>query len=927
MAYSTLVYNNSLNITNTLIANSSNDTMYGTTSVGGQYGGGVIFSFPVGGSTPTILYNFSITGSTDPTNNIVLGTTPNGPLAISSDNSTLYGTTTGGGANSLGVIFSFVISSGTYNVLFDFNNLTSSASNAIGNTPVGGLILVGIILYGTTTLSTSGGRGSIFSYTIGGTVAILFSFSSSVNGIRNPIGGLTLVNDSGNNYLCGAYTGTGTNRGVFSLKISGGTVFLNGSFGSSFIPTGGRLINISDTLYGVCSAATGFATGGIYSFTASNIGSRTVISGSDFNATNGTLCTGLVTDGNNLFGLCLTGGTNTTGTIFNYNISSGLFTNIYSFPALTTIPNNSPVLSIASVNTQLILIPGIPTIYGTYQYGENGGGTIFSSPTSINPSTVYSFPGMNKISGSNFTTIGLVSDGNNFYGVTNNGGRNNTGTIFSMPIGGGSTKLLYSFVTSISPRGVLIFNTNKTILYGNTFFGGTGDNGSIYSYNIITNTFTILYSFITTSSIYNPSIGLTLGSLGAQVGLFGNGANNSGGGIFFYNSLNTSGTFSILHRFVIGTGTSPSGSMVLSPDSNTLYGVTTNDGSNTRGVIFACPITSTTIADTYTVLFNFSTLSTSIGRYDTANQSGGLTISSDGTTLYGATGLSSTNGFGAIFSISSSIVTAPNTPTLLYAFNSTGPYGYRPQNPITIKNNDIFVVTGAVNGVTATGTIIKIPITGTTTPTLIYIFNNNSNENTVRGGPILIGNSLYGQRTNSIYTFSSSLICFEESTHILSLINGEEVYVPIFQLTVDTLVKTSLNGYKKIVKIGSGCMVNNPDNPFTSLYLLPNGSEANQINNLMITGGHSLLKEMITLEQDKIQSRWWQSDKKFIEGLFRVLPFLDERCTQITERRKFNYYHFVLEGPDTRYGVYANGVLSETCVESNFDGCPLIEKY
>ena len=105
-----------------LILNDS--TLYGMTLNGGAKGYGTIFSEPVTGGSPTILYSFDKTH----------GANPFGSLTL--NGSTLYGTTYGGGANNLGTIFSEPLAGGTPTILFSFDGTH-------GADPMVGLILSG----------------------------------------------------------------------------------------------------------------------------------------------------------------------------------------------------------------------------------------------------------------------------------------------------------------------------------------------------------------------------------------------------------------------------------------------------------------------------------------------------------------------------------------------------------------------------------------------------------------------------------------------------------------------------------------------------------------------------------------------------------------------------------------------------------------
>src|SRR5215210_4524340 len=88
----------------------SDGKLYGMTENGGSRGFGVIFSFDPSSSTYTKLKDFDYTN----------GAHPYGSLIQASDGN-LYGMTYGGGSSNAGVIFSFDPSSSTYIKLKDFD--------------------------------------------------------------------------------------------------------------------------------------------------------------------------------------------------------------------------------------------------------------------------------------------------------------------------------------------------------------------------------------------------------------------------------------------------------------------------------------------------------------------------------------------------------------------------------------------------------------------------------------------------------------------------------------------------------------------------------------------------------------------------------------------------------------------------------------
>jgi uncharacterized repeat protein (TIGR03803 family) len=181
----------------------------------------------------------------------------------------------------------------------------------------------------------------------------------------------------------------------------------------------------------------------------------------------------------------------------------------------------------------------------------------------------------------------LVLSGNTLYGVTQTGGTNNLGTIFSVYTNGSGFTSLYSF-TGLSdgahPEAGLIL-TNGT-LYGTAYDGA--DYGTIFS--ICTNGigFTPLHTFTGYGDGGNPEAPLVLIS---NV-LYGTASvSHDGYGIIF--SLSTNGTnYRTLYSFSNSPdGSTPEGSLAVTGD--TIYGTTYEGGSNGYGTIFSFTIGST----------------------------------------------------------------------------------------------------------------------------------------------------------------------------------------------------------------------------------------------------------------------------------------------------------------------------------------------
>src|SRR5581483_4783036 len=147
-------------------------------------------------------------------------------------------------------------------------------------------------------------------------------------------------------------------------------------------------------------------------------------------------------------------------------------------------------------------------LYGTTSVGPSGpGGTVFSFDPATNVfSTLHVFPTPTANGGPH--QLIQARDGK-LYGVTDNGGANNYGTIFSIDpaVGGASFEVLYDFpapgpgvTIGGEPLSGLIQDSNG-LFYGTTAVGGSfqsgifGGAGTVYSFDPATRIVTTIHSF------------------------------------------------------------------------------------------------------------------------------------------------------------------------------------------------------------------------------------------------------------------------------------------------------------------------------------------------------------------------------------------------------------------------------------------------
>jgi len=176
--------------------------------------------------------------------------------------------------------------------------------------------------------------------------------------------------------------------------------------------------------------------------------------------------------------------------------------------------------------------------------------------------------------------------------------------------------------------------------------------------------------------------------------------------------------------------------------------------------------------------------------------------------------------------------------------------------------------------------------------------------------------------------------CFKEDTKILCYIDNEEKYIPVQELRKGTLVKTQVNGYVPVQIIGHSKIYNSA-NKLRSMNRLFKCTKENYpeiTEDLIITGCHGILveEEMITEEVKKKTKEITRDDKWLTGKKYRLLTCLDERAQPYEEEGVFNIWHFALDHFDRfmNYGVYANGLLVETCDIYNMEehsGLELIE--
>jgi uncharacterized repeat protein (TIGR03803 family) len=349
--------------------------LYGMTSWGGTNNDGIIFKIKPDGTEYIKLLDFA--GAAN-------GRYPMGSLFY--DGTFLYGMTLFGGTNNNGVIFKIKPDGTGYSKLFDFMGVN-------GNRPIGSLITDGGFLYGMTQTggvndTFNGGDGVIFKIKSDGSeYTKLFDFSDTISG-RNPTG--SLVYDGTYLYGMTAMGGSGGWGTIFKIKPDGTsyTKLQDITNCQQSVPRG-SLYYDGTYLYGLSDFFV--FSGSLFRIKPDGSGDTILL------AFNGSLESGYapygspISDGNFLYAVTDSGGTNYSGIIFKIMPDGTNYTKLFDFEADTST--------------------------GSCPWGD------------------------------------LLYDGTFLYGMTSNGGTNHKGTIFKFhPTGMGISELnLYNNI-SIYPN-------------------------------------------------------------------------------------------------------------------------------------------------------------------------------------------------------------------------------------------------------------------------------------------------------------------------------------------------------------------------------------------------------------------------------------------------------------------------------------------
>ena len=540
--------------------------LYGTTSVGGANGFGTVYSLTRDGGTFTDIHDF--TGSPDAD-----GGSPQSQLTRSSAG-TFYGTTPSGLYTGGGTLYK-ISSTGIYSLLYSFDGFA-------GQGPTWQPILAADgKLYGTTI---KGGSGIGTGFCAG----VVYRFDLSTNRIStfaefNGIDGClpnAITQGTDKNFY-----GTGEHGGLTSpkpslaegkgsaFKISStGTVSLLYSFHArpGHYPYG-TVQGPDGQFYGVTSEGGYFERGTIYKCDAS--GNITILhhfnqeGQQDGYTPKASLIVGK--DGC-LYGSTYFGGEfDNSGTIFKVT-TDGVFTRLCSLRAPEGANITAPLLEGKDGCLYGVAYHGGIDEYGTL-FKVSGGNFIL----------LHCFT-YDKMDGG-FPQYGLAQDGaGNIFGTTVNGGMLGGGTVFEMNTSTATYKCLCSFGTEAgnpgnSPYSTLLYAGG--VMYGTNMYGGANGTGTIFKFTPSVSTFnlTVMHDFKVWPEGSNPVEGLSVGPNGMLYGTTYSGGSDNGGTVY---SIDSANNFTTLYKFSIIPLTNasvPKHGVIVGSDNN-LYLTTIYNG-------------------------------------------------------------------------------------------------------------------------------------------------------------------------------------------------------------------------------------------------------------------------------------------------------------------------------------------------------------
>lgn len=642
-------------------------------------------------------------------------------------------------ACGISVLYEWDYATNTYTKLINFDGINAGSA-------VGSLILASNgKIYGLTSTGGLTNSGVLFEFD---PLTSLFIKKVDFNAPSGqwPSGGL--VEDGSGNLLGMLQKGPGSTLGGCIVKynlaadsVVAYTYFDSATTGGS--PVGTLYKASNGSYYGMCLSGGANGLGTVFEY---NLLTNTIINHYDFTWTDGTFPTGVLTEiaGGKLYGFTNSGGASSAGTLFEFNIISNTYTTKLDLDGYLMGGNPQSGFTYDVTSGRL---------YACTDYAGLGyGGIVEYNPSTNSLVTKYVFP--TEETGSQPACIPTILPGGIILGTTGSGGLTGAGTIFSYSlVTGVHTRLIdfqYSSTGRFPEKGLTLADNGK--LYSVASSGGVYNKGVLYEFDIPTNNYTKKFDFdgINGSS---PSTTLLKASNGKLYGCtFSGGINYDSGVLYEYDPSTSVYT----KKFDFNAFSDCGGFWDrLVECAGDIYGTASVGGVNNGGVIFKYNI----LTNSMSFIYQFDGPP---GPNGTAPKAGMAFNGID--KLVSVTNSGGIYGLGAVYDYN--IIS--NTYTKLYDINYTGPgsTGWDVEySPILHSDGSYYGTThmgqGYV-GCTGNGSLYKFnPITNVYTTIQFFDgWNGNTPECTLLEGP---NGALYGSAAAS-YTAKGVLFEFIPSS-------------------------------------------------------------------------------------------------------------------------------------------------------------------
>ncbi|MDB6173169.1 MAG: 3-carboxymuconate cyclase [Chthoniobacteraceae bacterium] len=559
----------------------TDQSIYGTTSAGGASGAGTVFSIGSDGAARNLVEFTGITGAQR-------GAQPAAKLVLGSDGS-YYGVNVQGGANGMGTLFK-LLPNGTALTMVVF---TGAGEKFRGAQPYAPLLAGGDgYLYGTTSRGGLYDSGTVFKVSESdGSLITLFEFGGKLAGAKgaNPYAAL-VRGANGLLYGSTAKGGKSDDGTLFSLSTDGTVETLveftdKGPKNKGSAPYGSLTVGADGNFYGTTARGGGGDFGTIFRMTAAGDLTTLVELTGRSGKNRGALPEAALIAGpdGDFYGTTFGGGLDNIGTVFKVTAGGNL---------TTLVDFTGKGLRNRGSQPQSSLLAGADGyFYGTtFRGGEGDAGTVFKMSANGELSTVLEFAGVNPVS---YFQGGIIrGKDTNFYGVTAANGVQGKGTVYRITLAG-VTKTLAEFTgngstnSGSTPRAPLLQGEDGNF-YGVTLKGGAFDFGTIFKITPA-GVLTTLVEFTGNGAVNkgaSPRAALIQAGGGDFYGVTSEGGAENAGTVF---RLKANGSLTTLVEFTGNgaiKGASPNSSLLLGKDMN-FHGTTEKGGEKGFGTIFS----------------------------------------------------------------------------------------------------------------------------------------------------------------------------------------------------------------------------------------------------------------------------------------------------------------------------------------------------